>query len=385
MKYLKTLLWPFYLWMMTMINHLYVHVPFCKSICYYCDFCHNIYNKELITKWLDALQKEIENECKDQYKTIYIGGGTPNSLDYEDLNRLLSIIEPYSKKCAEYTIELNPECFNIKQIELFKKYGIRRFSIGLQTSIPSLLKTINRKHSFEDVYNLVETLRNNDLYNISIDLMYSLPGQTMDGLKNTLEDVVKVLEVPHISIYSLTIEENSVFGKKGINHLDDDIEADMYEYIVSYLKENGYIHYEVSNFAKEGYKSRHNIGYWNYDDYLGVSLSATSKIGNRRYTNTRSFDKYFESYMNKEEELNLTNKDLIIENLMMSLRTDKGLLINDFNNKYSIDFDEIFAKTLDKYKNDFIRKDYRLICNNRAILNTILADFLLELDDKYLK
>ena len=366
--------------MKTMIKHLYVHVPFCKSICYYCDFCHNIYNEDLVNKWLDALQNEINNGCKDEYTTIYIGGGTPNSLSYEQLDSLLSMIEPFSNKCIEYTIELNPECFDIRQIELFKKYHINRFSIGLQTTSTSLLKSLNRKHNYNDVYNLVNILRDNGFYNISIDLMYSLPNQRMADLQRTLCSVVLELRAPHISIYSLTIEENSIFGKNGIKNLDVDTEADMYDYIVSFLKENGYIHYEVSNFAKKGYESKHNMGYWDYDDYLGISLSSTSKIGNKRYTNTRSFDKYFESYMNKDEDLNLSLKDLIIENIMMSLRTNKGLCINDFNAKYNIDFNLLFNSSLNKFKDELLYADGYIKVNNLAILNHILTYFYIDLD-----
>ena len=366
--------------MTKMIKHLYVHVPFCKSICYYCDFCHNIYNVDIVDKWLLALKKEIDNECKDNYETIYIGGGTPNSLQYDELDKLLSLIEPYSHNCLEYTIELNPECFDIKQIELFKKYHINRFSIGLQTSDDNLLKSLNRKHSFDDIKNIINILKENGFNNISLDLMYSLPNQTMSVLNKTLNDVIK-LDVPHISIYSLTIEENSVFGKNGINHLDEETEADMYEYIVKFLEEHDYIHYEVSNFSKDGYKSKHNLSYWNYEDYLGVSLSASSKIGNKRFTNTRSFNKYFDSYKTKDEDLILSKKDLIIENVMMSLRTNEGLSLDEFYDKYELDFKMLFKNSLEKFNNDIKCENGRVIVNNMAILNHILSYMYIDLDN----
>lgn len=367
-----------------MINHLYVHVPFCKSICYYCDFCHRIYDNQLVNKWLNALSKEIKDVCKDQFKTIYIGGGTPNSLSHEELDRLLSLINPYSSIVEEYTIEINPESFNEKQIELFKKYRINRFSIGLQSSNNNILKTINRKHTYEDVLNVVTSLKKNGFNNISIDLMYSLPNQTIDDLNKTLDDVIS-LDVPHISIYSLAIEESSVFGKNGITNLDEDTEADMYELIINKLVSNGYEHYEVSNFCKKGYESKHNIGYWDYDDYLGISLSSTSKIKDHRYTTTRNFDSYFDSYKNRDEDLNLTLKDMIIENVMMSLRTNKGLSLIDFKIKYNIDFIDIFKNSLDKFKDDVIIKDNRAVCNNLAILNNILIYFYIDLDTYFNK
>lgn len=365
-----------------MIKHLYVHVPFCKSICYYCDFCHNVYNTDLVNKWLKALKNEIDNVCHDEYETIYIGGGTPNSLSYDELDLLLSYLKPFSHKAIEYTIELNPECFDDKQIELFKKYNINRFSIGVQSTNNTILKSINRKHTYNDIKYVVNTLKSNGFNNISCDLMYSLPNQSLDDIKKSIDDLIN-LNIPHISIYSLTIEENSVFGKNNVNHLDDDSEADMYEFIVKYLKENNYIQYEVSNFAKDGYMSKHNSAYWDYDDYLGISLGSSSKIGNHRYTTTRSFSKYFESYLNRDEDLLLNKKDLIIENIMMSLRTNKGLYIKNFNDKYNVDFFQLFNEALKKFKNELYIENGYIKVINLAILNYILTYFYIDLENKF--
>lgn len=363
-----------------MIDHLYIHVPFCRNVCYYCDFCHNIYNKDLVSKWLKQVSKEISDKCRGQYKTIYIGGGTPNSLDINELDTLLSYIEPYSNECVEYTIELNPECFSIEQIALFKKYHINRFSIGIQSANDEVLRFLNRKHTFHDAVSLIDILKNNGFSNISIDLMYSLPNQSIDDLSFTLDAILE-LDVPHISIYSLTIEENSIFNKKGIKNLDEENEGLMFEFIHNKLTSNGYIHYEISNYSKKGYESKHNFGYWDYDDYLGISLSASSKIANRRYTTTRDFTKYFNDYMNKDEDLYLSTKDLIIENTMMSLRTNKGISLSDFKYKYKYDFKEIFAKSLDRFHSDFIYNDDYVICTNMAILNYILSYFYIDLDN----
>lgn len=370
--------------MMTMINHLYIHVPFCRNICYYCDFCHSVYNKDLVSKWLKQVSKEIIDKCKNQYKTIYIGGGTPNSLDNDELDALLSFIQPYSNQCTEYTIELNPECFNIEQINLFKKYHINRFSIGIESTHDDELKILNRKHSYQDAVNLIKILKNNGFNNISIDLMYSLPNQTMEDLSSMINNILD-LDIPHISIYSLTIEDNSVFGKKGIKNLDEEQEGIMYEYIHNKLTSHGYIHYEVSNFSKKGFESKHNFGYWDYDDYLGISLSASSKIGNHRYTTTRSFYKYLDNYSNKDEDLLLSLKDLIIENTMMSLRTNKGISLTDFKFKYNLDFKEIFACALNRFKEDFVYYDDNIVCKNMAILNHILSYFYIDLDNYFEK
>ena len=209
--------------MTTRIKHLYIHVPFCNGICYYCDFARRIYDEKLADKWLDRLEREIEENCHDQYETIYIGGGTPSCLSLKQSERLLRFIYPYASKAIEYTIEANPESLDSGKISLYKQYGVNRISLGVQSSNDILLKTLNRAHDFNTVKNKIRLLKDNSLTNISIDLMYSLPGQDMDILKNTLEDILK-LDVPHLSLYSLTIEENSVFGKKGISSLDEDVE-----------------------------------------------------------------------------------------------------------------------------------------------------------------
>ena len=217
-------------------KHLYIHVPFCKSICSYCDYTHRLYDECIADKWLDRLEKEFI-ECEDEeYETIYIGGGTPTSLNIKQLERLLDLVKPYSSKVVEYTIEVNPENLDEDKIILFKKYGINRFSIGLQSSNEQELKLMNRHHNFLDVKNKINLLRKYNLNNISCDIIYSLPNQTMDSLSKTIDDVLS-LDLPHLSIYSLTIEPNSVFGKKGFNHLDDETEANMYEYIVSKLND----------------------------------------------------------------------------------------------------------------------------------------------------
>lgn len=359
--------------MMKRIKHLYIHVPFCNSICFYCDFCHRLYSSQLVDKWLNQIEKEINNKCLDQYKTIYIGGGTPSSLSVNQLDRLLSLIDPFSKEVIEYTIEVNPESLDINKINVFKKHHINRISMGVQSSNDNLLKDLNRKHSFNDVVDKVNLLKENGLSNISIDLMYSLPNQNMDILAKTLDDFIS-LDIPHVSLYSLTIEENTVFGKRNVKSLDEDIEADMYEYICEKLKSNNYIHYEVSNFSKEGYESKHNLGYWNYDDFLGISLGSSSKIGNVRYTVTTNFDKYFDDYNSYDEYLKLTNEDLKFENIMMSLRTIYGLNIDDFNSKYNCNLINEYPKGINNPNIKII--DNKLICTDLALLNNVLLDFM---------
>lgn len=359
--------------MTTRIKHLYIHVPFCNSICFYCDFAHRAYDLSLAEKWLNRLEKEIKDNCKDQYETIYIGGGTPSCLNDDQLDRLLSLIDPYTDEVKEYTIEVNPESLDTDKMDIFNRHHIDRVSMGVQSSDDDILRSLNRKHTFNDAKKAVELLKKNRLSNISVDLMYSLPGQDMDILKKTIDDILS-LDVPHISLYSLTIEENSVFGKKGIRNLDEDTEADMYEYIDKVLNENGYIHYEVSNFAKEGYESMHNMGYWLYEDFLGLSLGASGKVENNRYTNTRDFKKYLNDDFIRDEDLVLSVEDQKFENIMMSLRTIHGLNIEEFNKKYGCDLEKEYEKGL---KNKYIKiENGHLICSNLELLNNVLLDFM---------
>lgn len=361
--------------MTTRIRHLYIHVPFCSSICHYCDFCHRVYDQKTADRWLGRLKKEIDDNCHDQYETIYIGGGTPSVLSNGQLKSLFELLGPYTQEVREYTIEVNPESLDADKIRLFKQYGINRVSMGIQSADDELLQTLNRKHSFEDAKRAVGMLKENGLENVSVDLMYSLPGQTMDILKKTLDDILE-LDVPHISLYSLTVEENTVFGKKGMTALDEDIEADMYELIVSTLEKNGYLHYEVSNFCKPGQGSLHNMGYWDYDDFLGLSLGASGKIGNRRYTNTRSFERYFGSEDIRDEDLTLSREDMMFENIMMSLRTSKGLNIQEFNVRYDTDFLERYEKALKKHKNALVIDSSYIKVRELALLHPILIDFM---------
>ena len=332
-----------------------------------------MYDESLADKWLDRLEREIEENCHDQYETIYIGGGTPSCLNIMQSEKLLRLIYPYASEVIEYTIEANPESLDPDKISLYKQYGINRISLGVQSSNDTLLKTLNRAHDFKTVKDKIRLLKDNGLNNISIDLMYSLPGQDMNVLSNTLDDVLE-LDVSHLSLYSLTIEENSVFGKKGISNLDEDTEADMYELIDKVLTQNGYIHYEVSNYAKKGYESKHNMGYWKYEDFLGLSLGASGKIDNNRYTNTRDMNKYLNSEEIRSEDLYLDKKEMMFENIMMSLRTIYGLNINEFEEKNGVDIRKIYPKGL---KNRYIEiKDDHLICNNLEALNNVLLDFM---------
>lgn len=375
LKYLRKLLWLSCQWMMTnRIPHLYFHIPFCSSICHYCDFCHVVYDRKLALDYLEKIKAELAEYDGNAFDTIYIGGGTPTALDHDLFACLLDLIKPFADSAKEITIEANPENLDDEKIDMIVGSGINRISLGLQSINNELLKLMNRKHRAFDFANTVHKLKQKGLGNISIDLMYSLPKQTMEMLKESLEFVVG-LDVPHISIYSLTIEENSVFGKLGYQSLDEDTEADMYEYIISYLQNEGYDHYETSNFARNGHYSLHNIGYWDYDDFLGIGAGAASKIKSHRYCNTRNIRKYIAEEKAYDEELTLSVEDQEFENIMMSLRMKRGLDLKLFYERYNCNF-------LEKYKEEIAMddllacKDGHLFCTNGNILNEVLLRFI---------
>lgn len=360
-----------------MIKHLYVHVPFCNSICSYCDFARTAYRKDRADLWLDVLEKELKliDTDNEQYETVYLGGGTPSSLNYDQLRRLLLLLDPYTDTAVEYTLEANPESLDDEKIALLKEYGINRVSLGVQSTDCRLLKLMNRHHDLAMVSKRIEELKRNGIYNISVDLMYSLPTQTMDDLEKSISDILD-LGVTHVSLYSLTVEENSVFGKLGYESLDQDVEADMYEYIENRLNDAGFVHYEVANFALPGYESKHNKGYWKYEDFRGVSCGSSSKISHRRYTITRNLERYLSDMTQLDEEVVLSKTDEMFEHIMMSLRMSEGLDIERFNSLYGTSILDHYRKAIDSNRHHLTVENGHLICTNLEMLNEILLDFM---------
>ena len=358
-----------------MVKHLYLHVPFCKSICAYCDFCHWPYQITKVDEWLDELALEMNSyQINEELKTIYIGGGTPTSLNLQQLERLLSLIKPYSLNVEEYTIEVNPETIDEMKVDLLKKYGINRISMGLQAVQDDLLKMMNRHHNLNDVKKAIDIFHRKGIHNISLDLMYSLPHQSIDNFKESLE-VACSLDVNHLSLYSLVVEDNTLFAKKGYQSLEDDIEADMYELAVSYLSSQGFEQYEISNFAKDKHYSSHNLAYWSYNDFYGISLGASGKIGDCRYDNTRNLKDYL-NHQYRQNEIYLSLEDMMFEEIMMSFRTIFGLDLKRFEKRYKRSFFEVCKKPYEQHREDFIFSDNTLRVKNLELLNSLLVDFM---------
>lgn len=330
-------LWQFYLWMMS--NHLYIHIPFCQHICAYCDFCRIGYSKKMADDYLPVLFKEINDLGINNFDTVYLGGGTPSALSIEQLNQLFSFLKKYIKEDTEYTMEVNPETVDEEKVKVIRGGGINRVSLGVQVTQENLLKTIFRKHTYNDVKSVIGLFNNVGITNITIDLMYGIPGQTLADFEESIDEITK-LPIKHISLYSLTIEPNSYFGKRGIKALDEETDATMYYEAIRLLSNKGFTHYEISNFAlDENYYSRHNMSYWNYNDFYGVGVSASSKVGNKRYTNTFSLRTYINEYIDKREVINLSDEDVKFEYTMMNLRLKKGLDLNQYKQLFNEDFD----------------------------------------------
>ena len=355
----------------------YVHVPFCRHICYYCGFCRQKYNEAFEQAWLNQIQKEIDDKHLTQLETLYFGGGTPNVLSASGLKRLCEMFRPYLDNVYEWTIECNPELVTYDQVKMFKQMGINRISLGVQTLNNSLLKSIGRHHTSDDVFEAIELCFEQDIRNVSVDLMFALPNQTINDIKKDLQQIVQ-LNVPHLSIYSLQIEENSIFQKQNIQPIDEDLEADMYEMIVQFCKQNGFTHYEISSFAKDKFFSKHNMKYWSDQDFIGIGCGACGKEKGTLYENTKNLN----VYLQKGPCPTLIQEDIkeqSFDSIMMSLRTIFGLDIQQWENKYQMNFRKQYQKVLQQYIPDHLQIiNGHLIPTEKGfeILNTILVDFL---------
>ena len=360
-----------------MFKSIYIHIPFCKNICSYCDFCKMFYNKELVDKYLSYLEKEYHSyNITNEIDTIYIGGGTPSSLEIDQLDKLFKIIKDIKlSKNYEFTFEINPEDIEEELLVKLKENRVNRISIGIETINDKFYKFLNR---YNDKKSLIEKINLCKKYfsNINIDLMYAFPNETISDLKKDL-DFFKELNVEHISTYSLIIEDNTVLGNNNTKYIDEEIDRKMYETIIEYLDSLGYIHYEISNFSKKGYESKHNLTYWNNNTYLGIGLGASGYIDNYRYTNTRSINKYLDGdYIYIKEELTTLKKEEY--EMILGLRKIEGVSKKDFFNKYNKHIDDIFDiidlvdKKLLEDKDGYIRipKD-KLYIENQILINFI--------------
>ena len=338
---------------------IYIHIPFCIKKCEYCDFVSYCNKKEYVPQYINALKKEIKNNINKEYKitTIYIGGGTPSSIEE---NYIADIIETIKLNMndedlknfenIEVTIEVNPGTVNKEKLQVYKKIGINRLSIGLQETHNELLKSIGRIHTYEEFIKTYKLARKIGFNNINVDLMIALPNQTIRDIKENLEKITK-LNPEHISVYSLILEEGTPFYNKynenKIKLPDEELERNMYWYVKNTLENNGYMHYEISNFSKKGFESKHNMNCWNQEEYLGFGVAAHSYNNRIRYSNTNSIEEYIKG-SNKIIHEEQTLEDMQKEYMLLGLRKIEGINIQKFKNKFAQNPIFIFKEQLNK-------------------------------------
>ncbi len=342
---------------------LYVHIPFCTSICFYCDFKRSIYQSEIVDQYLIQLEEDIKKIAPTDIDTVYIGGGTPSALNIEQLKHLLDILRPYLDQAKEVSIESNLESLTDEKITLFEQANVNRISLGVQSLNNSLLKEMNRKHTKEDVLKTLQMIEEHGIHNISVDMIYGFQNQSLEIFLKDLNELCTYPQISHISMYSLTIEENSVFHKMGVQLIDNELEALMYHKGIEVLEANGFKRYEIANFAKTNKQSLHNLHYWHYDDFYGVGLGASGKEDMVRYTIEGTMNEYItQNKIRVEEQLDV--HDQMFEEIMMSLRLVEGLDINRFNRRYDVDFMKMFEQELQQ----LMKQNHIEITNHHCVV-----------------
>ncbi len=368
----------------------YIHIPFCLSKCAYCDFYSQCGTKNEYDEYTSALLKHIgEAQMRSSdyvVDSIYFGGGTPTAIGERNLIKILRTVEKSFKVSSdcEITCEANPNSVTFPMLKKMKKAGFNRLSFGMQTSVSSELRVLGRTHSFEDVVSAVEAARRARFDNISLDLMYGLPQQTAESFTESIEAALS-LEPEHISCYSLKLEEGTPLAERPETLFlpSDDEVADMYLDAVEMLAEAGYAQYEISNFAKEGRLSRHNMKYWTLGDYWGFGPSAHSLVGKKRFSYIRDRSGYIEALRNGDEIIDrietINETARCGEYLMLGLRTVQGIRADVLEKKYLTFFDEI-EKVLLKYHKtghtDFDGESWRLTPEGFLVSNRIIGDVL---------
>ncbi len=401
---------------------LYIHIPFCKHKCYYCDFVSYANKKKFFKKYVECVKKEIgkyarENRIMSEHglepkyviKTIYIGGGTPSLIDEEYIEDILKSIrenfeitsnleenyEAQDEKIKNYnsqietTIEVNPGTVTKEKLQKYLECGINRLSIGLQAVQDNLLKEIGRIHTFEDFQNVYKWAREVGFENINVDLMIGLPNQTLDDVKESTKKVM-ALKPEHISVYSLILEENTKLEDmviKGKLELpDDEIERKMYWYVKKALEKHKYIHYEISNFARPGFESKHNSDCWNQNEYIGIGAAASSFMNNARYENTSDLEEYISNIENDKPSKNIQLQELlddeskIDEYMMLSLRKISGVNISEFKRKFNqnpiIRYNKILEKLIKEELIEIDGNNIRLSSKGIDLANLVWEEFI---------
>lgn len=343
----------------------YVHIPFCTQICYYCDFSKVFIKNQPVDAYLQALIREFRSYDITELRTLYIGGGTPTSISAVQLDYLLTelIRDLNLNTLEEFTIEANPGDLTVDKIEVLQKSAVNRVSLGVQTFNDKHLKRIGRSHNEAQIYSTIDALKTAGFQNISIDLIYALPGQTMDDVRSNVAKALS-LNIPHLSLYSLILEHHTVFMNKmrrGKLHLPtEDLEAEMFEYIISEMERNGFEHYEISNFTKPGFESRHNLMYWDNVEYYGVGAGASGYLDGIRYRNRGPIQHYLKGVSEGNARLSeevLSKNEMMEEELFLGLRKKEGVSIGKFEQKFGTSFEKRYGQIVQELQSDGILKE----------------------------
>lgn len=368
----------------------YVHIPFCTQICYYCDFSKVFIKNQPVDDYLRALVEEFNRYDIKRLKTLYMGGGTPTAITAEQLDYILNELTRHLdlNYLEEFTIEANPGDLTPDKIEVLKKSAVNRVSLGVQTFNDKHLKQIGRSHNEAQIYSTINHLKEAGFDNISIDLIYALPGQTLDQVK---ENVAKALalDIPHLSLYSLILEHHTVFMNKmrrgKLNLPTEDLEAEMFEYIIGEMENNGFEHYEISNFTKPGFESRHNLMYWDNVEYFGCGAGASGYLDGIRYRNRGPIQHYLKGVREgnprlSEEKLSLN--EMIEEEFFLGLRKKTGVSISNFEKKFNVSFDNLYGSiVMELREKGLLSQDKDVIRMTKKGLflgDTVAEKFILE-------
>lgn len=332
---------------------LYIHIPFCKKKCSYCDFVSYGGREDILPSYLDALKKEAEEYKNEKIGTVFIGGGTPSLLSPGQMSDLVEFIKNNFQldKNAEISVECNPQSVTDEKMREYRSAGINRISMGAQSLSDSVLKELGRAHTLKELENAVESIKKAGFENFNLDLISALPGQSVDMWEETLNKAV-LYNPSHISCYSLTVEPSTPLGaavsEKRVTLPDEECERKMYYKTREILKENGFEQYEISNYAKGGCECRHNINYWECGEYIGLGCGAHSYFNGARYSNTSSLERYISAHDIQCEFQTLTKEDMIEERIMLGLRMNRGIDIRRFEKDFEIDFAKRFSEKIKK-------------------------------------
>ena len=374
---------------------LYVHIPFCKSKCEYCDFCSFVPNSQaVIEHYVDALILQMEDwsdRCRGyEVDTVYVGGGTPTYLDPKHISRIFNAMYDNFRvsRGAEISMECNPATVDLRALRRIRRAGVNRLSIGLQSANDSELMALGRIHTFRDFRATYDDARRAGFDNISVDLMYGIPEQTEQSFIYSLSSVT-ALSPEHVSLYALKIEDGTPFAERrdSLSLPDEDTEYKMYVRASSYLAAKGYRRYEISNFAKEGQECLHNLKYWHCDEYLGLGAGAHSYFEGERFAATRSVRDYIDGLeiINNDIQVivssdSIDSRESMEEYVMLGMRLEEGVSISEFKKRFGVSFTERYGVLLDEYIDDgFVVKDedhYRFTSAGMFVSNFILSGIL---------